>query len=210
MDGVLVNSEPVHQKLESEVYRELGLNISEEEHQTYVGTSSIDMWTKINEAHALTQTPEQLLELSRSKYWAALDSGRVELVEGVLLLIGLLRTNGYTLQIASSATAPTIDRVLKHFKLADFFTYRIGGDEVKKSKPDPEIFVQAAGQSCTLPANCLVIEDSTNGIRAAKAAGMHCIGYANPDTGNQNLSSADLIVLHLSEIDLLTIGRMGS
>jgi beta-phosphoglucomutase-like phosphatase (HAD superfamily) len=205
MDGVLVNSEPVHQKLESEMYKELGLNISKKEHQTYVGMSSIDMWTKIKETHVLVQTPEQLLDLSRNKYWAALDAGNVELVEGVLLLIGLLRRNDYTLQIASSATAPTIDRVLKYFRLTHFFSHFIGGDQVKKSKPNPEIFHKAARQSGTAPEKCLVIEDSTNGVLAAKSAGMHCVGYANPDSGDQDLSGADIIVRHLSEIDLSTI-----
>jgi beta-phosphoglucomutase len=83
--------------------------------------------------------------------------------------------------------------VLAHFKLESFFIHRIGGNEVSFSKPDPEIFLKAANQSNSLiRRHCLVIEDSTNGVKAAKAAGMYCIGYANPGTGNQDLSQADL------------------
>ncbi|MCK5367169.1 MAG: HAD-IA family hydrolase [Cyclobacteriaceae bacterium] len=81
-----------------------------------------------------------------------------------------------------------------------YFEFRIGGDEVVKSKPEPEIFIKAAQQSGSKPNNCLVIEDSTNGVKAAKSAGMYCVGYANPGTGSQDLSMADLVVRNLNEI----------
>ena len=80
--------------------------------------------------------------------------------------------------------------------------HRIGGNEVKRSKPDPEIFIKAAMQSGSEPAKCLVIEDSANGVTAAKDAGMHCIGYINPGTGVQNLNHADLVVDDLSKITI--------
>ena len=75
-------------------------------------------------------------------------------------------------------------------------------DEVKKSKPNPEIFQKAARQSNSLPESCLVIEDSSNGVKAAKEAGMHCIGFSNPGTGAQDLSNADFIVHNMEEISL--------
>lgn len=204
MDGVIIDSEPIHQKMEFEMYQELGLNISDEEHKNYVGTSSIDMWTMISQRHALNKTPEELLIYGREKYWEALDEGRVPLVQGAVSLIAKLHQN-FIIQVASSATRPTVDRVLAHFKLESFFIHRIGGNEVKLSKPAPEIFLKAAGQSNTDPGHCLVIEDSANGIQAAKAAGMYCIGYANPGTGKQDLSQADLVVTSLEDIDIETI-----
>ena len=82
MDGVIIDSEPTHQKLEFEMYEELGLKISAEEHKNYVGTSSVDMWNMIREKHVLNKSPEELLMYGRAKYWEALDQDRVPLVDG--------------------------------------------------------------------------------------------------------------------------------
>lgn len=200
MDGVIINSEPTHQQLEFEMFAELGLHITKEEHKAYVGTSSNDMWTKIGERHPLNKNPQELLLYGREKYWKSLDDGKVPLVKGVMELIDYFKRNKYKIHVASSATRPTVDKVMEYFNLGDFFKFRIGGDEVKKSKPDPEIFLKSAKQSNSNPENCLVIEDSRNGLKAAKAAGMYCIGYANPGTGSQDLSIADLVVHSLEEI----------
>ncbi|MCK5208187.1 MAG: HAD family phosphatase [Cyclobacteriaceae bacterium] len=205
MDGVIIDSEPIHQQLEFEMFAELGLHISEEEHKDYIGTSAIDMWTKIGERHNLTKSPKELLLYGRKKYWKSLDEGKVPLVEGALDLIKIFHENKFLIQVASSATRPTVDKVLEHFSLEKYFKYRIGGDEVSKSKPEPEIFLKAAQQSGSDPENCLVIEDSGNGVTAAKSAGMFCIGYENSGTGKQNLAHADVLVKNLNEIDLVTI-----
>lgn len=205
MDGVIIDSEPTHQQLEFEMFAELGLTISAEEHKTFVGTSAIDMWTMIRRNHDLAKTPEDLLLYGRAKYWEALGNNTVPLVNGAKELISMFYTNKYVVQVASSATRPTVDKVIEHFRLQKYFSYRIGGDEVRKSKPDPEIFIKAAQQSASDPKNCLVIEDSKNGVKAAKDAGMHCIGYANPGTGDQDLSAADFVVSSLDEIDLTKI-----
>ena len=204
MDGVIIDSEPIHQQLEVEMFFDLGLSISEEEHSSYVGTSAIDMWTLIREKHVLSKTPEDLLLYGRKRYWQALEKGKVPLVHGALELIDTLHRAGFMIQVASSATRPTVDKVLEYFKLGDYFKHRIGGNEVRLSKPHPEIFLRAAEQSGSHPGQCLVIEDSANGVKAAKAAGMVCIGYANPnsETQTQDLSAADLVVDALHKIDL--------
>lgn len=202
MDGVITDSEPVHQQLEHEMYQTLGLNIHEEELKNYVGTSSIDMWTSIGQKYGLDKTPEEMLHYGRQKYWDALASGAVPLVQGVMELIKKLKNHDFVLQVASSATRPTVERVISHFELDAYFHHRIGGDEVSRSKPFPEIFLKAAAQSNSTPHQCLVIEDSTNGIRAAKKAGMYCIGYQNPNTGQLDLTQADAVVSALSEISI--------
>ena len=202
MDGVIIDSEPTHQKLEWEMFEDLGLKISDEEHKDYIGSSSMDMWTKIKKRHTLNKTPEELLLYGRSKYWEALDADRVPLVAGAVTLIANFHKNGFIIQVASSATRPTVDKVLAHFQLESFFKHRIGGNEVSLSKPNPEIFIKAAQQSNSKPEECLVIEDSANGVKAAKAAGMYCIGYANPGTGAQDLSNADLVVDSLGKINI--------
>lgn len=202
MDGVIIDSEPTHQKLEFEMFDELGLHISDEEHKTFVGTSSVDMWTRIKKNHELSKTPEELLLYGREKYWEALDKGSVPLVKGAKDLMSMCFQNDFVVQVASSATRPTVDRVIDHFNIGQMISHRIGGNEVKKSKPDPEIFLKAAKQSKSMPQQCMVIEDSTNGIKAAKDAGMYCIGYKNSGTGDQDLSFSDIVVSDLYQINL--------
>ncbi len=207
MDGVIVDSEPVHQRLEREMYASLGLSISEVEHKSYVGTSAVDMWNMISRKHKLSKTPEELLLIGRRQYWEALDNNEVPLVHGVKSIITTFHHLGFTLQVASSATRPTVDKVIAHFQLDEYFSHRIGGNEVTKSKPEPEIFLRAAQQSGSAPNCCVVIEDSTNGIRAALKAGMRCIGYANSGTGEQDLSAADWVVNDLHAITPELIAR---
>ena len=205
MDGVIIDSEPVHQQLEIEMFQDLGLQISDEEHNSYVGTSAMDMWNQIKEKHVLNKSPEELLLYGRKRYWEALNGGRVPLVAGALQLIEAVHGAGFMIQVASSATRPTVDKVLEYFKLENYFVHRIGGNEVSLSKPNPEIFLKAAEQSGSHPGRCLVIEDSANGVKAAKTAGMVCIGFANPGSGSQNLSAADLVVDSLYKIDLTLV-----
>lgn len=200
MDGVIINSEPVHQQLETEIFEELGLNISAEERKTYIGTSAVDMWTIIGKRHRILKSPEEMLLYGREKYWKDLDEGKVTLMHGALDLIKYFHENKFIVQVASSATRPTVDKVLGHFHLEKYFRYRIGGNEVSRSKPEPEIFIKAAQQSSSDPGKCLVIEDSSNGVIAAKMAGMFCVGYASSHTGIQDLSMADLVVQNLNEI----------
>ena len=202
MDGVIIDSEPTHQQLEFEMFEELGLDISAEEHKDYVGSSSMDMWRKISKRHSIDLKPEELLLYGRKKYWDALGNGRVPLVDGVLDLLEKFQQNQYKIQVASSATRPTVDKVIEYFDIGHYFEHRIGGDEVTKSKPEPEIFLKSAKQSNSSAGQCLVIEDSSNGVKAAKLAGMFCIGYANPGTGKQDLSGADLVVDNLNHINL--------
>ena len=81
--------------------------------------------------------------------------------------------------------------MLSRIGLAGAFVQVICGDEVRLSKPDPDIFLQAAARLGVAPHRCLVIEDSHHGVTAAKAAGMQCIGLMNPNSGDQSLEGAD-------------------
>ena len=84
--------------------------------------------------------------------------------------------------------------VLNRFDLKDYFSVLVSGNDLPKSKPDPLIFLTVAQRLGVSPGICTVVEDATAGVTAAKAAGMYCIGYENPNSGPQNLSKADIIV----------------
>lgn len=195
MDGVIIDSEPVHMNIEKQLYRELDLHISKEEHQTFVGTSTLEMWTALIEKYNLQASAVEISEMKHDRYMHWLESAdRLPIIDGVRELIIHLHQYGKILCLASSSSGQEIDCVLKKLRLQSYFSFRVSGADLPCSKPDPMIFLKAASLAQTLPDRCCVIEDSRNGVAAAKAAGMFCIGYQNPGSGNQDLSSADRVI----------------
>lgn len=98
------------------------------------------------------------------------------------------------LLLASSASKRKIEKVFDRFDLHQYFDYKISGEDFEFSKPHPAIFQEAVMKSGFIKEECIVIEDSTNGIKAAKAAGIYCIGYAGEDTMGQDTSLADIVI----------------
>ena len=109
--------------------------------------------------------------------------------------------------LASSASKVTIERVFNRFKLHDYFTHIVSGEDFPKSKPHPAIFEHAASLSIAPKDNCIVIEDSTNGIKAAKAAGIFCVAYNSFHSKDQDLSEADVVINHFSDINFETVSQ---
>lgn len=195
MDGVIIDSEPVHMNIEQQLYRELNLDISEEEHQAFVGTSTLEMWTSLVGKYNLNVSASEISEKKHERYMHWLESAdQLPIIDGVRELILHLHHSGKTLCLASSSSGQEIDCVLKKLQLQSYFSFRVSGADLPHSKPDPMIFLKAASLVQTPPDRCCVIEDSKNGVAAAKAAGMFCIGYQNPNSGNQDLSRADQVI----------------
>jgi HAD superfamily hydrolase (TIGR01509 family) len=158
----------------------------------------------IKEKNKLSQDLDYLVNYAREKYFNHLTSEdcEIDLVEGVRDFIRELHERGTKLAIASSSPLNVIVAVVKIFKLEEYFEVLVTGDMVEKSKPEPDIFLYAAEKLGAAPNECIVVEDSHNGARAAKKAGMKCIGYKNPSSGNQDISMADLVVETFSEVDV--------
>ena len=203
MDGVLINSEPVHQRHEREMYEELGLELTFEEQQSFVGMSAMDSWRFVIEKYNLKETPQELLLRGRGKYLKVLEeTDEVKMMAGARELIERLENGGFHLLLASSATTPTISAVLKKFDLIKTFPLFIGGDMVHNSKPNPEIFLNIAKLAQVEPSKCVVIEDAEHGVTAANKAGMKSIGFQNHHSGTQNLSHSGAVVDDLSEFTI--------
>jgi beta-phosphoglucomutase len=119
---------------------------------------------------------------------------RMEPMPGVYELLKTLKSRKIPLALASSSIPEVIDIVLEKTGLHSMFNVVVSSRMVGKSKPAPDIFLLAAGELGVSPGKCIVIEDSTNGITAAKKAGMYCIAYNGPGSEHQNQSQADLII----------------
>ena len=115
-------------------------------------------------------------------------------------LIKNYHENGLTLVVASSASMFTINNVMKRFNLDPYFKDKLSGADLKASKPHPEIFIKAAKAAGASPTECFVIEDSTNGIIAAKEANIYCIAYKSVHSKDQDYSRADLLITDYKEI----------
>lgn len=135
---------------------------------------------------------------------------RLEPIPDVGKWLSWLKTQNIPLAVASSSPKALIELIMDKTGLGIYFDAFVTGEEVAHGKPAPDIFLHAAGLLGVEPASCLVIEDSRNGVRAAKSAGIRCVGYHNPGSGNQDLSLADEVVRSYEQLlsirDSLRIG----
>lgn len=211
MDGVIVDTEPVHRYAYYKQFEELNIEVSEELYTSFTGNSTRNIFQKIKDIFKLENEVEDLIQRKRSIFNDAFDTKKdLELLDGVRNLIVDLHQNGVQLILASSASKVTIDRVFNRFELHDYFTHKVSGEDFPKSKPHPAIFEHAASLSIAPKESCIVIEDSTNGIIASKAAGILCIGYNSLHSKNQDLSIADFVVNHFDELNYASVKDLDS
>lgn len=202
MDGVIVDTEPVHRYAYFKQFEELNIEVTEAMYTSFTGFSTRNTFQTLKEQFQLEHEVEDLIQRKRSIFNGAFDTKEdLELLEGVRTLIEDLHQNGIQLILASSASKVTIDRVFTRFGLHDYFTHIVSGEDFPKSKPHPAIFEHAASLSIAPKENCIVIEDSTNGVKAAKAAGIYCVGYESVHSKDQNLNEADKVITHFKELN---------
>lgn len=196
MDGVVVDTEPTYREINSKLYKELNVNITLEEQFSFVGNGSRIIWTKIKDKGSLTQSVEELMEMSKSRKYEYLSKSDSKIIpiEGIEKLLLTLKANEFVIAMASSSPRKNIEVILQKVKLINYFQYIVSGEDVEKGKPNPDIFLKAAERFKAKACDCTVIEDSNNGITGAKAAGMKCVGFRNLNSGNQDISKADIIL----------------
>jgi HAD superfamily hydrolase (TIGR01509 family) len=206
MDGVIVDTEPVHNYAYYQHFKELGIEVSAEMFATFTGNSTKNVFQKIKEHFGVTEDIPTLVEKKRSLFNDAFDTkADLFLLEGVEDLIKQLHQNGIQLILASSSSKVTINRVFNRFKLDTYFSHIVSGEDFPQSKPNPDIFLEAVRLSKSNKENCIVIEDSTNGIKAAHAAGVFCVGYKSVNSKKQDYSLANLVIDSFEELDYKNI-----
>jgi HAD superfamily hydrolase (TIGR01509 family) len=201
MDGVILDSERVYQDIERRMYNELGIPVSPEEHLGFMGTAERSMWTYMKEKYWLERSVDDLVMEERERFMAVLEeAGSIPLMDGLLTLLDSLANEEVPCWIASSSSAEIIGKVLRVNKLEHYFRGYVSGDDVQRSKPDPQIFARTASMAGSPASTCIVIEDSINGIRAASSAGMAVIALNNRLLHKEDLAMAILVIDSLEEI----------
>ncbi len=209
MDGVIVDTEPVHHYAFHQHFKELGITVSPEMYASFTGNSTKNVYQKLKETFHIPDEIEDLVTAKRELFNTAFDKKEdLFLLDGVENLIKELHTNGMQLILASSSSKVTIERIFTRFGLHPYFTHIISGEDFPKSKPHPAIFLHAASLSVATKENCIIIEDSTNGIKAAHAAEIYCIGYDSVNSKLQDYSLANSVISHFDELTFEKIKRI--
>ncbi|HOJ10505.1 MAG TPA: HAD family phosphatase [Clostridiales bacterium] len=215
MDGIIIDSEPIYHKVEMSMFKELGLDLTDEHRYMYVGIRTVDMWQELKQRYDIEFSVEKLVEIEAKRISEFLESQKkIKSIAGIKELLEELQNNSIKIALASSSSIRDIETVLNKTGFREYFNVIVSGDYVKNGKPAPDIFELAVSQlnnmietstdasSYITPENCIVIEDAHSGVRAAKAAGIKCIAYRSPNSGNQDLSEADLIIDSFYELSL--------
>lgn len=201
MDGVIIDSEALHKRAYYETFNFLGVEVSESLYKTLTGASKLNAFQKLVTHFKLENNPEDLVIYKRKHYVAYFESDpNLHLVQGVETLIKFLHSKGLKLVLASSSAMVNINRVFDRFHLNPYFVGKISGADLTESKPNPEIFEKAAVLGSSLPEQCIVIEDSDNGVQAAVDAGIYVIGYRNPLAADQVLDKANQVIDNFAQI----------
>ncbi len=201
MDGVIIDSEPLHIELETKMITELNIPLSKEMYSRFAETTSLSMWEILVNEFNLDKNPKMLsLESDRRFIEALLSTDKVKLFDGVKDVLKKLKGLEIPLALASSSSKDVVNAVLKKFELEEIFTVVVTGSDVQNSKPHPEIFLKASQMLNVPPSYCVVVEDSPNGVKAAKLAGINCIGFAT-QSNKHVITDATYIIKSFGEFD---------
>ena len=215
MDGLLIDTEPAWRAAETAVFGELGLRLSEDDMLSTMGQRSVEMvahWRRVRPwPGAETGEPSDTAIADRViDRMVAHVRARGEPMEGVDRAVALLRGLGLGLAIASSSSHRLIDAVCDRLGL-EWIEIRCSADDELRGKPAGDVYLTAARRLGLSPAACLAIEDSPNGVLAARAAGMRCIAVPDPHlSGDTRYREAQLVLRSLDELDeagLRSLGR---
>jgi HAD superfamily hydrolase (TIGR01509 family) len=200
MDGVLSDTQPIHSRVESDLLRQYGIELSPEEiTREFAGVTGEEMFPRI---FSRSGKPVDDLGKVIERKWLMVEEasrGNVLPIPGALDLVAAFRERGLPLAVASASRHSYIEMALRELGLSESFNAIVSSDDVAHGKPAPDVFLLAAKRLGVAPQSCLVIEDGVSGMRAAKSAGMYCIGLVSSDGDRADLP-ANLLVKSLREI----------
>ena len=201
MDGVIIDSEPLQSQAWESIIRQYGkepeLNSAGLVH--FVGFRIRENWEIIKERYEINEEIEALEE-KRSQIYLMLLRKNMAPMRGFMDLIKTLKDKGLKLAIASSSHRDHVETLLDDLGIREYIDEFVSGDMVKKGKPHPDIYLEAANRLDVEPEKCVALEDSEVGVEAAKNADMKVIAVPNKYTRSMNFSDADLVLESLEDI----------
>jgi len=208
MDGVLINSQPLHYEIDIAVLKACNYPATLDTVTPYTGQSNPDRWPKYKQTLSLPQSVDQLIAMQTKYQTEIFTSSGLPPIEGIPALLQYLNAQNIPCAVASSSSQELINLVLTKCQIGQYFTHLVSGEDVKHGKPAPDIYLKAAKVLGLPPQNCIAIEDSPIGMQAAKSAGFTCIGYKNPSTHGQDFTHADYVIDHFNQCQDIIARRL--
>ncbi len=202
MDGLMVDSEPLHYQIRNEVLRTLGHQMNMQVEAKILGRSLREVETIIKEEFNLNESIEWLMEENEKIF---LERMKTELKLRALVseLVRMLAEKDIKMAVASSQQPEYVNWAVEYFGFKSYFSVVLTGADVRgRSKPDPTIFLKTAEKLRVEPSDCLVLEDSVNGVLAGKGAGMKVIAvYDSHFNKPEDYPMANRVVSSLKEVN---------
>ena len=208
MDGVMIDSEPLWEKTERILLARRSIDYSPDYRDKIVGLNQRDSGRLLVDTFNLDETVEDIIN-ERISILTSIYEEELELIPALVPLLEQLAREGYRLAVASSSPLRVVTFVLDMFSLHNHFLTVVSGDSVGNGKPHPDIYLHTADMLGVVPAECVAIEDSINGLRSAKGAGMYCIAIPDKRLTPEQFESADVILDSLRELTSETIKSLG-
>ncbi len=200
MDGLMIDSEPVHCQAFHQVLQKFGHGLTEEENaKRYVGIADIDIANDLIGRYGLSIAADELVKQKREAYGNLLGQQVVPQAGLVDLLTGL-KDSGLKVAVASSSAIKEIETVIDALNIRSMIDQYCSADQVEKGKPAPDLFLFAAEKLNTPPSQCLILEDAPSGIEAANAAGMYSFAVPSRETADKDFSNATRKLNSLAEV----------
>jgi HAD superfamily hydrolase (TIGR01509 family) len=203
MDGVISDSYSFHFAAWQEILAKRGIEFTRQDFTRLFGTRN-DFIIGAVTGRELPEEDIKAIMREKDEAFRRKATGNVKPFPGALELLGTLKKRNFRQGLASSAPRENIDLVLRELDLAGMFDCVVSAQEVSESKPSPQIYLVMAEKLRAAPGDCVVIEDSPYGVRAAKTAGMRCLAVTNAHRP-EDLAEAHRVVASLQDVDLVTL-----
>ena len=199
MDGVILDSEPLHENARQMMYRSFHI-VPDENFPNPVGKSSSGFWRTVSELCGLKEDAYALEAEQYRLVAVQIEENQVPPSDGLMDILKWAKEHDVKIGLASSSTRTLVDDALNLLGIREYFDYTVSGDEVIKKKPAPYPYLKVLEMSGFAAEEAVAVEDSNSGVQAAKNAGIFCYGYDNPTSGDQDLSNSDQVIKNLREI----------
>jgi len=199
LDGVLINSEPLHCRAFQDVLGPRGVVVTEQDYYArYLVYSDREVLERLlPDLGAL----DDAVAAKERRYWELLEAGVPAFQDGLALLA---RTDGWRVGLATGSIRREAELALRMLGIRERFGAVVAREDCRKGKPDPEPYLRAASVLSLSPRRCVVVEDAPGGVRAAKAAGMACVAVTH-SCPRERLVEADLVVDDLATVELTSL-----